>query len=362
MGTPHAMIRKSSLGGISGLLAAACLGLAPAALAKSSEWKDAKGNSFEADPAALLGPLALFSNGTMLPVGMLSPEDCVRFHDGLKVLPERASEWSKGTSKITGDVVGRLMNYEGDHLVADDLKGRPEPEYYMVFYATNDVSQSWDMIGKSTPELFAKLQKDYPGMVQGVLFGVAETPIQHTFMATSMKGGWLVTDYRRQIEMDTLRRMTPTNSYGIVFMTRSGLPLFGPDATSEIQVKAIFDQVNGLLEHVRPDNPHFWPARAHYLGAVQAVAFANGKSGPQLMGNPLMADGLRQRKIFQVDADMQVGADGKVTGVQVKPEGLPPAMVGPLGDALRRACVFVPAVDHGKFVDGAYVYHMDVAH
>ncbi len=356
------MVRKLPLAGVSVLLATACLGLAPPAAAKSSEWKDAKGNTFESDPAALLGPLALFSNGTLVPLGMLSDEDCVRFHDGLKALPDRSPEWGKGTSKITSDVVGRLMTYEGDHLVADDLRGRPEPEYYMVFYATNDVSQSWDMIGKSTPELFAKLQRDYPGMVQGVLFGVAETPIQHTFMATSMKGGWLVTDYRRQVEMDMLRRMTPTINYGIVFMTRNGLPLFGPDATNETQVKAIFDQVNALQEHVRPDNHHFWAARAHYLRAVQPVAFANGKSGPLLMGNPLMADGLRQRKIYQVDADIQVGADGKVTGVQVKPEGLPPAMVGPLGDALRGACVFVPAVDHGKFVDGAYAYHMDVSH
>jgi hypothetical protein len=242
------------------------------------------------------------------------------------------------------------------------MKGLPEPEYYMVFYANNDKSEAWDMIGKSTPELFEKLQKDYPGMVQGVLFGVLETPAQHTFMATSMKGGWVVTDFRRQVEMDTLRKMTPTNSYGILFMTRDGLPLFGPDAINEIQVKAIFDQARGLLEHVRPDNPHGWQARAHYMHAVQPVAYASGKSDPLLMGNPLMADGLRQRKIFQIDAAIQVGADGKVTDVAVKPEDLPPAMVGPLGDALRRACVFVPAVDHGKFVDGVYAYHMEVAH
>jgi hypothetical protein len=356
------MTRKSALFGIGGVFAAAWLGLAPAALARPGEWKDAKGATFEADPAALLGPLALFSNGTLVPVGMLSAEDCVRFNEGLKKIPERAADWSMGRSKVTQEIVGGLMAYEGDHLVPDDLKGRPEPEYYMVFYATNGTSQSWDMIGKSTPELFAKLQKDHPGMVQGVFFGVNETPAEHKFMATSMKGGWLVTDFRKQVEMDTLRAMKPTISYGIVFMTRNGMALFGPDATNEAQVKAIFDQANGLLEHVRLDNPHFWPARAHYLGALQAAANANGKSDPVLVGNPLVADGLRQRKILVVDAAIKVGADGKATDVQLKPEGVPAAMVGPLADALRRACVFVPAVDHGKFVDGVYAYHMDVPH
>jgi hypothetical protein len=355
------MIRKPVLIGIGGLLAAACLGVAPAN-AKTDEWKDVKGNAFEAEPAALLGPIALFSNGTMVPLSVLTPEDCVRFYNGMKSVPPRAAEWRLGKSKITEDLVGRLMNYDGDRLVADDLKGRPEPDFYMVFFACNDKSQAWDMLGKSTPELFAKLQKDYPGMVQGVVFGVSETPVQHVFMATSMKGGWLVTDFRRQVEMDNLRRLTPTNSYGIVFMTRDGLPLFGPDAINEIQVKAIFDQARGLLDHVREDNPHGWKARAHYMSAVQPVAYANAKSDPVLMGNPLMADGLRQRKIFRIDATIDVGADGKVTNVAVKPEGVPPAMVGPLGDALARACVFVPAVDHGKFVDGTYAYHMDVPH
>jgi hypothetical protein len=36
-------------------------------------------------------------------------------------------------------------------------------------------------------------------------------------------------------------------------------------------------------------------------------------------------------------------------------------MVGPLGDALKRA-VFVPAVDSGKYVDGTYAYQIRVPH
>jgi hypothetical protein len=343
-------------------IAAASCGLLPAALARSSEWKDAKGNLFEADPVEVIGPIAFFSNGTLLPLSLLSPEDCIRFFQGMKGPPVRAAEWSQGKSPITEDLIGRSLKYDGDHLVADDLKGRPEPEFYMVFYTTNSKSAAWDMMGKSTPDLFAKLQSDYPGMVQGVMFGVDEARSEHVFMATSMKGNWLVTDFREQVEMDHIRRMTPTSSYGILVMTRNGLAVFGPDAINEIQVKAIFAKFTGLLALVQPDNPRGWKDRAHFWRAVQPVAYAKGKSDPVLLGNPLVAARLRQLKIYQVDATFHVAADATITAVEVKPDGMPAGMVTMLSEGFRKVAVFVPAVDHGRFVDGVYAYHMEVPH
>ncbi len=343
-------------------IAAALAAFPVQSLAKTSQWTLAKGEVIEAEAVEALGPVALFDNGAMVPFSMLTSEDCLRFYQAVSKRAPRADDWSRAKSPVSEEVQGRLMKYDGDRLVPDDLKGRPEPELYMFFFTTNSVSQAWDMVGKTTPELFSKLQAAFPGEVQGVLFGVQESPAEHASLAITMKGGWLVTDYRQQVEMDTIRRWTPQINYGLVVATRSGVAIFGPDAMNENQIRQTFAKTAALLDQIRPSNHHGWASRAHYLSAVQTVLYANGKSDPVPMGNPLVAEGLRQRKIYTVDAKIHVAADGSIPAVDIVPESLPPGMAAPLADALRKSSVFVPAVDHGKFVDGVYAYHMDVPH
>jgi hypothetical protein len=38
-----------------------------------------------------------------------------------------------------------------------------------------------------------------------------------------------------------------------------------------------------------------------------------------------------------------------------------PAQIKQFSDGFKRGCLFVPAVDHGKFVDGTYSFRMDVS-
>ena len=60
-----------------------------------------------------------------------------------------------------------------------------------------------------------------------------------------------------------------------------------------------------------------------------------------------------------VEATIGVGADGKVTSVQVKEDGSIPTKVIPdLARPLQRSAVFVPAVDKGQFVAGTYNYRL----
>jgi hypothetical protein len=65
-------------------------------------------------------------------------------------------------------------------------------------------------------------------------------------------------------------------------------------------------------------------------------------------------------KVYKIDATFQVAADGKVTSVEVEPNGMSPSMVAMFTSGFKRGCLFVAAVDHGKFVDGTYKYHMEV--
>jgi hypothetical protein len=342
-------------------IAAAVLGFATAASAKSEEWKNAKGETFSAGASDIIGPWALFDDGTLVPLSALSAEDSVRFYERLKDVPERADDWKNATSKVSAELYGRLNHYAGEELATDNESGRPEPEFFIIFFTTGDKNMSWNELQRSTPALYAKVMKDFPGLVQGVVFGVGDTAQDQFDISVNTKGEWMFTTFETEVQMRTLTHLIPTNLYGIVVMTRNGVPLFGPDSATDDEVKATFEKFTGLLEHMRMSDPKVWLARAHYYSAVQPVAFAHGHSDPLLMGNPLVEATLRKMKIYKVDATFHIAADGKIAGVDVTPYDMPAATVKMFTDGFQRGCVFVPAVDNGKFVDGLYKYHMEIS-
>jgi hypothetical protein len=344
-------------------IAALFCGLATLAGAKSEEWKNAKGETFSASPSEVLGPWALFDDGTFVPLSLLSNEDSVRFYKKLKELdvPGRADDWKLAKSPVSAELYGRLLHYSGAELAPDNESGKPEPEFYIIFFTQADQNMSWNELQRSTPSLYANIVKAYPNMVQGVVFGVGDTVQDQFNISVNTKGDWMFTVFDTEVQMRTLTHMIPTNFYGVVAMTRNGVALAGPDSATDDQVKATFQTLTTLLQHMKPTDPKVWIARAHYFRAVQPVAFADGHSDPLLMGNPLVEATLRQMKIYKLDATFHVAADGKVTGVDVTPYDMPPATVKMFTDGFQRGTLFVPAVDHGKFVDGTYTYHMEIA-
>ena len=341
-------------------IAAACCVISSAS-AKSQEWTNAKGERFTAEPSDILGPWALFDDSTLLPLSLLSDEDCVRFYQGLKNAPQRAADWKNATSKISAELYSFLLHYKGNDLEGDNENGRPEPEFFIIFYTSDDKVQSWNELGRSTPELYANLVKDYPGLIQGVVFGHPQESMQdYMDVATNTKGDWMFAQFDQEVKMRNLQKMMPTNFYGIVVMTRDGVPLFGPDSLTDEQVQATFQKFRGMLVVMRPENTKGWAARAHYLRAIQPVAYANDKCDPVLVGNPLDEGKLRKMKVLKLTATFQIAADGTVTNVTVDPEGLQPNMVAMFESGFKRGCLFVPAVDHGKFVEGSYTYKVDL--
>ena len=344
-------------------IATAVLGMAVTASAKSEQWKNATGETFSAAPSEVLGPWALFDDGTFVPLTSLSKEDSVRFYQALKDLPPRAADWKDAKSKISNELYGRLLHYSGNDIVKGSESGEPEPEFYIIFYVSNDGNQSWNELQRSTPALYAAMEKKHSGLVQGVVFGVGVAYVvgDQFDIAVHTHGDWKFADFPTETQMLTLSHMTPTNYYGVVVMTRNGVPLFGPDAATDEQVISTFDKFNNLLDNMKPTDPRVWVAQLHYYLAVQPVAFATGHSDPLLMGNPLAAPTLRKMKIYKVDATFHVAANGTITGVEVAPNGMPPSTVKMFADGFQKNCLFVPAVENGKFVDGTYTYHMEVA-
>lgn len=337
--------------------------------AKIEDWSDIQGNTFKAEPIEALGPIAIFrtasGSGRRIPWRALSPADCVRFHEAMAKRAPLATSWSKATGSLTGNLIEKVRVRQDNELVKADLSARPEPILLAIFYVDNSDTKSWDMLGQCLTS-FQELSKRYPGQIEGIQYGLNHNRDEHNSMAIQMKVPWLVVDHYEQTNLELLKRYSPgKGDYSVLVMTRDGVPIFSADSANVIReedIAKIFADMAALLDLQRPNNPHSWPDRIHYLSAVHAASHLNDQAGPILVGNPLMAKGLRDRKIYRVEAKVEVGADGKATAVTLKDDGsIPAPMVTPLADAIKRSAAFVPAVDHGKFVAGSYDYLIEVA-
>lgn len=333
-------------------------GFAATAFAIPEDWKDKQGTKFFGEPTELLGPFVVFrtsrDTGHRVALQLLTPRDCVRVNQALQDKPARAPKWSDAKGEATRELINRVVRVEAGRVVPADLATRPEPAAIVVFYVSNAESESRDML-KGAMEPFKKLQKDFPGMVEGVMYGFDHTKSDHISMAESLQVPWLLTDFYEQGSLDSLNRFLPESSF-IMVLSREGVPLFTLTNSTAEEVVRLFSDLSGLLELTRSDNPKGWSALGYYWSVVQPVKYATGKADPLLVGNPLAAPGLVQRKVLRFDADIKVRADGQVTDVKVMPNPqLPETMAGPIADGLKKA-VFVPAVRDGTFVDGVYRY------
>jgi len=336
--------------------------LALTAAAKNEEWTDTSGNRFRGEAAEVLGPLALFRtsirSGRRVPLHLLSAEDCVRFYHRLHDRPARAADWARAGGLLSRELFGSVLRVENGKLSPAELKGRPEPECFILFFANPSVSKSWNMVGGTTPQLYAAVRQNYPGMVEAVFWAPRAEPYDQNNMAVTMNMPWLVIDYAARMSLTTLRDLMPEEEYEMMVVSRDGVPLFTSAADSEAAIRQTFTELNGLLALMQPANPVSWNDRAWYLRAIQPVVHATDRAEPVLVGDPLKAEALRQAGVQHFDADIRVAAGGRVLRVSfVKPEkDLKPEMAQAIGRALLQA-VFVPAVENGKFVDGVYTYH-----
>lgn len=331
--------------------------------AKIQDWKDTQGNSFKAEAVEAYGPFALFRTpngaGKRVPWRALTSEDCVHFDELAEAKTVAASRWSDSTGLLTGRLRGHLRYFEEVTLAIANLEKLPEPELLIVFYVENSASGSWEMISKSL-EPYKVLMARHPGTVAALQYGVNHGAQEHRDMALRSKAPWWLLDYEEQRRISALFRLSPRRSEFAVFaLSRNGVPILGATNPDEAALNKFFAEVDGVLTLLRPGNPQGWPDRAHHLSALHAKRHQQDSAGPILVGDPLVPHRLKQAGIMLVEATIEVGADGKVTAVQVKEDGSIPAKLIPdLARPLQRSAVFVPAVNKGQFVAGTYHYRL----
>lgn len=328
----------------------------------TTEWKDHKGATFKGEPVEALGPLVLFRTGgttsKFLPMRALAPEDCVRFYQATAGRPPRAKKWSEAQGKASSEFIGRLMRAEGGKLKPVDLAKLPEPELFIVLFRSRQSGGSWRLFDSLSPFL-NRIQRVYPGRVASVVLSTWDSGLDATSLPSSRN--WNVVDPKKQSEMKLLSRFVPGGGFVMMLMTREGVPLFGGPANEIVDLMHFVDGVSNMLWQLNPANPRTARDRAHYLGAVRPLEFAQGRGEPLLLADMFRTAGLRQNGIARIEAKIAVAADGKVSGVELLPESeMPAAVRPPITEAIRKMALFVPAIENGAAVAGSYVYSVKV--
>ena len=335
---------------------------APAADAPVAEWKDTKGATFKGEPVEAMGPLVLFRTGgttsKFMPMRTLSPEDCVRFYQATAGRAARAATWSEARGKASSEFIGRLLRVEGGKLKPVDLTKLPEPELLIVLFRSRQGGGSWRLFDNLTPFL-NRIQRVYPGRVATMVMSTWDVG----FDAAALPGSrnWNVVDPKKQNDMKLLSRFIPGGGFVMMLMTREGVPLFGGPANDVVDLMHFVDGVSNMLWQLNPANPRTVRDRAHYLGAVRPVEFAQGKAAPVLLADMFRTEGLRQNGIARIEAKIAVAADGTVSGVELLPESEMPAPArAPITEAMRKLAFFVPAIENGVGVPSTYTYAVKV--
>ncbi len=327
-----------------------------------TEWKDHKGATFKGEPVEALGPLVLFRTGgttsKFLPMRALPPEECVRFYQATAGRPPRAKKWSEAQGKASSEFIGRLMRAEGGKLKPVDLAKLPEPELFIVLFRSRQSGGSWRLFDNLTPFL-NRIQRVYPGRVASVVLSTWDSGLDATSLPSSRN--WNVVDPKKQSDMKLLSRFVPGGGFVMMLMTREGVPLFGGPANEIVDLMRFVDGVSNMLWQLNPANPRTARDRAHYLGAVRPLEFAQGRGEPLLLADMFRTEGLRQNGIARIEAKIAVAADGKVSGVELLPESeMPAAVRQPITEAIRKMALFVPAIENGAAVDGSFAYSVKV--
>lgn len=335
------------------------------ARAAPSEWPDADGTRFQGEPAGILGSLALFRTTEpvlkRVPLRALSEDDCRRLHAALAARPPRAPNWSAAQGAASRELVGAVkrLDYQYRRMVPAEIGNRPEPELLVIFYSYHNAADSW-LLSNNIMPIHRRMQRAYPGLTATVFYGLWHDAEDHDKTTVQSWAPWLATDFAKQKNMPVIGRHAPPNGSAVAVITREGDLVMSVRPTNLDAIRQFIDDFTELLWTANPLNSRASTDRAYYSRAVRALEYASTDTGPQLIGNPLRADGLRQRNISRVEAHLEIDATGKVTTATLQPNAsVPEKMAAPLADALRRS-VFLPAMAHGAPVASTYDYVLEV--
>lgn len=330
---------------------------APAA---PSEWRDEAGKTFKGEPADVLGPFAVFRAGQSsrtVPWGRMTPEECARFY---REIAAREGAQPGGRGAIFTELEGKVLEMKAGKPAPVDLTKRPEPGVIVLVSLSNKDGAAARLTSAFRLN-YQRIQQVFPGQMEAVFVGQRMDPDRQLELARTRRMPWLIADPKQQGKLKTLLRGMPTEASVIVAMTRNGAPLLWASDQDEEQMRDFMDSIGRFMRLLERDNPRNWQDRRHYLAATRPLAHANGRAEPEMLGHPVVAEGLRRHGIKRVEATFDVAADGRIAKVEVaRTGGVTDGTAAGLAEAMRRSAKFLPAIDRGAPVAGTYSYVYDV--
>ncbi|MDP3069284.1 MAG: hypothetical protein Q8N18_03300 [Opitutaceae bacterium] len=326
------------------------------AAAATSEWKEPKGGAFRGEPIEVVGPVAVFRTGgstsKFIPLSGLSPEDCRRFHAAIAGRAPRADSWAEAKGEATAELVGKLRRSEQGKLVAVDFAKTAEPELILAVFVGKREGGVRHLLDNLAP-FVSRVQRVYPGRAATVVFPATSDVLGGGSMPAR---SWLVAEPGKVSGTKVVRRFGTMQGMSCVLLTREGVPLFGHAINEVADLMKFVDGASNFLWDLNPANPRTARDRAHYLGSVRPVEFAEGAAPPVLLVDPLRVDALRVRGVTRVEAVIEVDPNGRPTGVRLTPDGVPEPLRPVIAEALKRGAIFSPAVERGAGAPGRHAY------
>ncbi len=325
------------------------------------EWRNDRGQRFEAPPVEALGPFALFGaeakTNRLLKCRALSAEDCVRFHHAVAPRRPRAVRWADAQGALTRELLGRVRAVAEWNGPTIDPVALPEPELLLIYYhptrGTQAQAAEQDAILSSFEPFARRVRRVYPGRVEVV---VAVAPSGGSGLPPA-SSAWMTADPEQLAEIAVLRGFMGAGTSGVLLITREGVPIAGGTVRDGFTLARILDHASELLWDLNPENRRTLSDRVHYRRAVRPVEFPTGAAPPEMVAPPVPVDALRRQGVARLDARLEIDAEGRVTQVALQPASeFPAAVAGTLCEAMRASEVFAPALQDGKPVAGGLDY------
>lgn len=326
----------------------------------ADSWTDVNGQTFELRAVEAMGPFILFSSkptlGRWLPAQALPLPELTRFSRAVDDHPPRSTDWASAAGALTSELRGHLQALEKQKLVPYAVDRQPEPAVIVTLYMNRHHRDTWRIMWPSMEPL-ADLSKRHPDILKCVLFGSNYTHREWIREIRDVPTQCLFVSANDPAQLPTLRRFIPETGYGIMVLSRDGVPLFSESNPDEDAVKALWRRISEFVGLLDERNPHAWWALAYYRTAEKLGEHPQGRVEPELIGTPIVHDSLKKLKVESIDATLRVAPDGTVAEVTdvTSDRPLAPKIEEAIAAALKMA-VLVPALEDGKPVEGHYVY------
>lgn len=319
--------------------------------AAAESWSTTQGAAIEGRLSRVYGDLVVITreNGSaILPLEHLDDASLLKVADFLAKPPTpEPSSWELSSSKVAKSLANRLVTLQDRKFVPFQLKGRPEPEFYLVYFGAYWCGPC-RRFSPRLLETYRRLKQVAPERFE-VVFVSDDTDEGEQFKyARELGMPWPILKYSSAGRVPVFDQWRGGGIPCLVVLTREGELLYHSYRGKEyLGADAPLEKFAVLLEATQPNaQPTRSPGR-HRLATAQAIRAAGQDSRPpQPYLITLDPRQVQAAAVPGLTAQLMIDARGRVTSAEFTP-----ALGAAIDDMMQRAAsnwLFVPAIADGR--------------